>query len=110
VLRETRRLVHQQPAGIPHTHEIHLRYIRKFPAEAVAGHLLFVGIQLSFGLGTMSQLQASRKRRSLVTCRARPHAAIHDIAGRISSLHVGGMDLSRDNRRGCSQAITLAVA
>ena len=78
--------------------------IREFPVEAVAGHLLFVGIQTSSGLGTMSQLQA------WVTYRTRPHAAIHDIAGRISSLHVGGMDLSRDNRRGCSQAITLAVA
>jgi len=33
----------------------------RFPGEAVAGHLLFVGIQLSFGLGTMSQLQASCK-------------------------------------------------
>jgi hypothetical protein len=95
-LRETRRLGRQQPVGDAHTNNA--------PAEAVAGHLLFVGIQLSSGLGTMSQSQTRGIRR------ARPHAAIHDITWRISSLHVGGMDLSRDNRRGCSQAITLAVA
>ena len=76
----------------------------QFPGEAVAGHLLFVGIQTSSGLGTMSQLQA------WVTYRTRPHAAIHDIAWYISSLRVGGIDLSHDNRRGCSQAKTLAVA
>jgi len=44
------------------------------------------------------------------TCRARPHAAIHDIAWHLSSLHIGGMENVRDNRRGCSQAKTLAVA